>query len=632
MDNNMIHIDDLVRQRLRGGEEPERPGAWLSMRELLDKEMPVQAGYNWRRIMGYFTALLLLTTASVGGFHMYSNRVANTGIASGGGGGRDGEGAYGVPSGTSDALSTPGQASDNKNADNSTSKSNSSSSDNTLAENASAATAIPTAAVNGNTENSATPQEPSASVAMASEATASNSTQNAGTPAVANGQIAANKPLYASAGGATVRSHRSVVPPAQLAAVSAPLATVASAAPAGPLSIRPEERPVLVKHDTIERMELVYRRMYDAGTRTRYYRIDTYALGKVVVDRILPSATETVAVADAPAIQKRHGLFGRKAGAAKSLETGNAPSLVVNGPIAKVSAGSANEPVAAPAAIIPNAAAPSAKTPEQEAGFAAAGIATKHFRLWNAEKVAAAIDKIKSDVNRIQMYPGIMGGINASVFTPNALGGFQLGLTSLFMINEWWSLMLEPKYALRYNTGSSVRDDYKQVIDNSGSIVPDPNYPGYLSYTWTDRTIQHSFNYDIVNTIELPVMLRYHWGQWYSQCGVNLVYSSAIAAKEVNGALSDYKNHSELRPGTTPEPFIRNDHPNVELTDFGSRFGTGYVLSGGYMFSPAVYVDARITHTFWDNSKTGGAKQVSKDLLRTPSIQISVGYRFNAKK
>src|ERR1043165_1007295 len=86
MDNNMIHIDDLVRQRLRGGEEPERPGAWLSMRELLDKEMPVSAGYNWRRIIGYFSALLLISTASLGGYRLYNSHEASFGTAVTGGG------------------------------------------------------------------------------------------------------------------------------------------------------------------------------------------------------------------------------------------------------------------------------------------------------------------------------------------------------------------------------------------------------------------------------------------------------------------------------------------------------------------------------------------------------------------
>ena len=40
MDKNFVEIDNLVKQRLGGGEEHERPGSWQNMRELLDKEMP----------------------------------------------------------------------------------------------------------------------------------------------------------------------------------------------------------------------------------------------------------------------------------------------------------------------------------------------------------------------------------------------------------------------------------------------------------------------------------------------------------------------------------------------------------------------------------------------------------------
>ena len=53
MDKKMISVDDLVRQRLSGGEERERAGAWLQMRELLDKEMPQSPGgmLYWRRAL-----------------------------------------------------------------------------------------------------------------------------------------------------------------------------------------------------------------------------------------------------------------------------------------------------------------------------------------------------------------------------------------------------------------------------------------------------------------------------------------------------------------------------------------------------------------------------------------------------
>jgi hypothetical protein len=67
------------------------------------------------------------------------------------------------------------------------------------------------------------------------------------------------------------------------------------------------------------------------------------------------------------------------------------------------------------------------------------------------------------------------------------------------------------------------------------------------------------------------------------------------------------------------------------MSDFGSRFGTGYVIGCGYMFTPAMHLDFRVTQTFWDNAKTAGARQVSNDLLRTPSVQLSLGYRFGQK-
>src|SRR4051812_18980776 len=93
MDKHMIHLDDLVRQRLGGGQEPERPGAWLSMRDLLDKEMPtaVASGSNRRRIIGYFTGLLLLATASVGGYSLYVHSNTGHSIAGGGGGSEEAE-------------------------------------------------------------------------------------------------------------------------------------------------------------------------------------------------------------------------------------------------------------------------------------------------------------------------------------------------------------------------------------------------------------------------------------------------------------------------------------------------------------------------------------------------------------
>jgi hypothetical protein len=261
-------------------------------------------------------------------------------------------------------------------------------------------------------------------------------------------------------------------------------------------------------------------------------------------------------------------------------------------------------------------------------------VSSKSFNLWNAEKFDDAVNSLKFKLARIQMYPGMMGGLNASLFTPNSLGGFQLGLTSLFVLNDWWSLMAELKYMYRFNTGSTVRDDYKHVIDDgtAGTYLTTVNGSTYRAYEWKDETVDHYFNYEVVKTFELPLALRYSWGRFYTQGGLNFVYSSKIDAKEVSHNRGDITSHRDLRPDTNPiQPFISNNAPLVKLSDFGSRFGTGYVLGGGFSFTPAVYLDVRVAQTIWDNANTGGARQISKDLLRTPSFQLSVGYRFSQK-
>src|SRR5688572_28509596 len=86
MDKNMINIDELVRLRLSGGEEHERPGSWANMRELLDQEMPTNrpvAAYNWRRMLGVMTGVALLSALSLGGYHVMSTKFADNDASNG---------------------------------------------------------------------------------------------------------------------------------------------------------------------------------------------------------------------------------------------------------------------------------------------------------------------------------------------------------------------------------------------------------------------------------------------------------------------------------------------------------------------------------------------------------------------
>jgi hypothetical protein len=73
MDKQFINIDDLVRHRLSGGEEEERAGAWLNMRNLLDKEMPQK-----KRRGGFFfwfnslAVIGVISAISFGGYELTS--------------------------------------------------------------------------------------------------------------------------------------------------------------------------------------------------------------------------------------------------------------------------------------------------------------------------------------------------------------------------------------------------------------------------------------------------------------------------------------------------------------------------------------------------------------------------------
>ncbi|MBC7554453.1 MAG: PorT family protein [Taibaiella sp.] len=86
MDNNLINIDDLMRQRLGGGEEQERSGAWLRMEQLLEKDerrKPLGFLY-WKRAMSYGGLMVLLAAASLGGYEMTTAFRGSAGTAGGG--------------------------------------------------------------------------------------------------------------------------------------------------------------------------------------------------------------------------------------------------------------------------------------------------------------------------------------------------------------------------------------------------------------------------------------------------------------------------------------------------------------------------------------------------------------------
>ncbi|MEO6832313.1 MAG: hypothetical protein ABI378_07890 [Chitinophagaceae bacterium] len=652
MDKNLIHIDDYMRQRLSGGEEPERPGAWLAMRELLDKEMPtVAVGYNWRRFFGYVTALVLLTSASVGGY-MYMNHASQQ------------KAEFAGRVGGNSATNRPANQGIKGNGVNATLVNHNEDVAPSLA-NESKSAKPKTGAVN------ATAGHISSSVTLVSN-TPSNSVA---IPKKGNRTLIASSRVYASAGRLkSVGTSKAIIgrkdvdgrvaasAASRLAAASAaevakgkadqpknPIAPTTSFSKIGSakssarlasnsarvfsatadgakMAKDPVVKPSALRlvHDTIARLRVNARRVLDANTQKMKYRIDTVPMSQLIVARFIPEQSLNE--------NSRKSAVTNQNPSAKisnARRTLNNPSLASN---TQASARNKNA-ISSSEKIIPNASLAEKTDAESKAtNLASSKSSNFHLHLWDADKVNAAIDKIKFNLASIQLYPGLMMGINGSFFTPNSLGGFQFGLTSLIAINEWWSVLTELKYLYQFNTGSTVRDNYMNVTD--GTISP-AEYKGkiYDYYSWTEEHVDHYFNYEVVQSFQLPIALRYCWGRFFAQGGLNLVYNSPIKAKEVTQFQNDQTVRAELRPvQAVKEPFVTNDHPTVQISDFGSRFGTGYILGAGFSFTPNVYLDFRATQTFWDNAKTDGAKQISKNLFKTPSIQLSVGYRLSGKK
>jgi len=81
----------------------------------------------------------------------------------------------------------------------------------------------------------------------------------------------------------------------------------------------------------------------------------------------------------------------------------------------------------------------------------------------------------------------------------------------------------------------------------------------------------------------------------------------------------------------TPAPGQKSA-PSLSADDFNSRWGVGYLCGFSFQMSDNLSLDFRNTQGLWDNSKGSGGKYISGQLYKSPSLQLSVNYRFGGKK
>lgn len=228
------------------------------------------------------------------------------------------------------------------------------------------------------------------------------------------------------------------------------------------------------------------------------------------------------------------------------------------------------------------------------------------------ENLSAAFNEIKTKMKGTRFVPGITGGINGTFFGPNSFKGFQFGFTGSFIFSENVSLMGELKYFNRINNNYSLNDDYYAYTPASAG--------GYNRVL-----VMNPYSFSTIHSVEMPIALRYSAGNFNFFMGGNMVYTLPINT----GAYPLVDPNSV----TTVASIDNSDNaPKVKQDDFSSRFCVGYLVGASYKVSSNVTLDFRNVQTIWDNGKTDGSKIVSTQLYRSPSLQLSIGYRLGGRK
>lgn len=638
MDKNMIHIDDLVRKRLSGGEEPEISGSWLRMRELLDKEMPekkrVAGYYNWRRMFGAAAGLVLLSALTVGGYNLVtSTRFGNVDEkavaaavnskvkltegtsanqhsmhktdASKETGGQSSitenevvsadkiaittsEKAATVITSEHNKMSSEARASQKHVPDNKVRNSV----DNQVKGADHVAIAMGTSVSHnannirpGDGSNPLIPKKANSLPVAANNTTGishttvplqkvdvslTNDSENIKDNVALRDNKSSSNTNYSSGNTASSKtmSNRNSEPSGlqpkqnQNSAVSAKSSGSVTPAPGQP------DQP----KDSLDKLTVVQRLTINPLTRVGKLTADTVSVERLAIDRAQFTALNDVA----------------KAGA--DVSNGN-----ITPAAAATTAASEADAIAANGLV----------------SLSNYKVQSKRTTKWNARSFDEVVRDVKFNLAQMIFYPGISIGGNSYMFGANNLSGFQLGLFGLFAFGESWSAMGELKYIHRFNGGGTLRDDYYELRSTPGS--------GYVR-----AKVEHFFKFTSLQSIEMPLALRYAAGRLNVFGGINLAYHFAVNAEEITLHAPD----TAFKPA--PSGLVKAN-PEVSYHDFRARFALGGLAGISYEVTPSLQLDFRATKGFWDNGYGLGAERVSREFYNAPSMQISIFYRFNQR-
>ncbi len=571
MDKNMIHIDDLVRNKLMGAEEETPSGAWLNMRDLLDQKMPIQPvsnGRNWRRMFGLISGLVLLTTATIGGYKVVVHQQAEQSTTN------DQQAETYVPGASQQIVLT---ASTNKTvaASNKFGSEARGSSQHQypqlrtkklVALNISSAsnykaTTENQSSVLGNKEANT---DSKFSISNAKESKLVESNTAGQTP---NDGIKAEHPF--------IRPKTSETTVASVSKASNATASnnqkqsfnsgtkntnLTTALPSNQLS-----------KDTFEQMQIIQRYIINPITRTSRIVMDTISFSKMAVDKhALCSIAENK---DDNTNVLTRIFASRQELMAEEMKTDAAlVKAGIGGNIVSLS---------------------NLKTK------------SRHTKAWDARSFNDVMRDFSFNLTHMKFKPGLLLGYNNLMVEGSLFNGFHFGLSGQLCWDDQWSFMTELKYYHRINNNYTFDDSY---VTPAG-----PNL---------QKKVQHFFKFSAIQSIELPAAVRYSFNRLDVFGGMNFSYMFGLNPEEV------------IHP-FEPEPFSSNfnqSEPTVFNSSFQNRFCIGGMLGISYAISPSLQLDLRATKNLWDNTSGDASQRISQAIFNGSSFQISVGYKLSGKE
>jgi hypothetical protein len=235
----------------------------------------------------------------------------------------------------------------------------------------------------------------------------------------------------------------------------------------------------------------------------------------------------------------------------------------------------------------------------------------KHSGVSLIQKLSLAFNEVKQNASATRFVAGLTAGINSNFFGPSTFKGFQFGLTGDIIFNSNWNIMTEMKYFHRLNNNTSIDDNFYSYTPVGGQ--------------YRKQLQLNSYSFSALHSLEMPVAVRYSKGSFNFYAGANFLYSFSINTGATTLPASTVAPEYVAEPGN-------DDKGVLSETDFKSRFGLGYLFGFSYKVAPNVDIDLRNVQTVWDNAATTGAKSISGQLYKTPSLQLSIMYRLGGHR